>query len=249
MRPAPRLAVVDVLRGLAIAQMVAYHFVYDLHYFGWVDVVQTLDPRWIAWRSAIVSQFLAILGAGLVLRTRAAAPAPAPAPAPAFWRRWSQIAGAALLVSAATVVMFGPRFIWFGILHFGAAALLLSRPLVHLGALNLGIGAIAIAAGLLLKSHAVDPNAISWIGFATGKPASEDFVPLFPWLGVVWIGIGLASPWRDRGYPIAAPIRALAERAPGALAWAGRWPLSIYLLHQPLLMGTLYVVWMLRGGR
>ncbi len=34
--PQPRLPVVDLARGMAIVQMVVYHFIYDLTYFGWL---------------------------------------------------------------------------------------------------------------------------------------------------------------------------------------------------------------------
>ena len=50
--PMPRLAVVDLARGLAIVQMIAYHFIYDLTYFGWLHIAMTEEPGWIAWRNA-----------------------------------------------------------------------------------------------------------------------------------------------------------------------------------------------------
>jgi len=76
----------------------------------------------------------------------------------------------------------------------------------------------------------------------TYKPATEDYVPLLPWFGVVLIGIFLGrtlfggarvpewAQWESRG-PIAR-----------GLALAGRHSLVIYLVHQPLLMAVLWVV-------
>ena len=93
MSPAPRLPLVDALRGLAVAQMIVYHFIYDLAYFGWIDLVMTRDQPWVAWRTAIVTQFLLLVGVSLVLRT-SFKPSTAD-----FWKRWAQIAVAALLVS------------------------------------------------------------------------------------------------------------------------------------------------------
>ncbi len=122
-RPAPRLPLVDVLRGFAVAQMIVYHFIYDLNYFGWVTLRMLSDQPWVGWRAGIVTQFLLLVGVGLVLRT-SFKPGLVD-----FWRRWAQIAGAALLVSVGSAAVFGPRFIWFGILHFVAAALVLARPL------------------------------------------------------------------------------------------------------------------------
>ena len=130
-RPMPRLPVVDLARGFAIVQMVAYHFVYDLTYFGWLHIEMTQEPRWIAWRSAIVSQFVLIAGVGVGLADAAGRSGAR------FWRRWLQIAGAAALVSIASAWMFGPRLIWFGILHFVAVSLLLARRLPALGRIAL----------------------------------------------------------------------------------------------------------------
>ena len=128
---APRLPIVDVLRGFAVAQMIVFHFIYDLNYFGWVKLSMLTDQPWIGWRTAIVTQFLLLVGVGLVLR---ASFKPGTRD---FWRRWVEIAAAAVLVSLGSSLVFGPRFIWFGILHFVAAALVLARPLVRLGPWNL----------------------------------------------------------------------------------------------------------------
>src|SRR5512134_1792870 len=89
---APRLALVDALRGFAVAQMIVYHFIYDLDYFGWVDLVMTRDQPWLGWRTAIVTQFLLLVGLSLVLRTSFKPSAGD------FWKRWAQVAGPALLV-------------------------------------------------------------------------------------------------------------------------------------------------------
>jgi uncharacterized membrane protein len=229
--PPPRLALVDVLRGFAVAQMIVFHFIYDLNYFGWVTLSMLTDQPWIGWRTAIVTQFLLLVGVGLVLRT-SFKPGPRD-----FWRRWSQIAAAALLVSAGSAALFGPRVIWFGILHFVAAALLLARPLVRLGPRNLLFGALALGAGLLYANPAFNDFPANIIGFVAAKPKTEDYVPIFPWIGVVLIGMGLGSLWQRRGWAIAPQLRPLNEAPPRWLLFLGTWALTVYLVHQPLLMG------------
>ncbi|HWL74107.1 MAG TPA: heparan-alpha-glucosaminide N-acetyltransferase domain-containing protein, partial [Burkholderiaceae bacterium] len=144
---APRLQLVDALRGFAVAQMIVYHFIYDLAYFGWVNLAMTRDQPWIAWRSAIVTQFLLLVGVSLVLRT-SFKPSAAD-----FWKRWTQIAAAALLVSIGSWLVFGQRFIYFGILHFVAAALLLARPLLRLKAWNIVAGIACIAIGVIYTNE------------------------------------------------------------------------------------------------
>jgi uncharacterized membrane protein len=235
----PRLALIDALRGFAVAQMIAYHFIYDLNYFGWVKLAMTRDQPWVGWRTAIVTQFLLLVGVSLVLRT---------AYKPAwrdFWSRWAQIAVAAALVSAGTWLVFGPRYVWFGILHFIAVALVLARPLVALGPWNLLLGGAAIALGWWVKDAAFNPTPLNIVGFVTVKPRTEDYVPLFPWFGVVLIGVALGALWQRRGFAIAPALRALNEAPPRWLAFLGVWSLTVYLAHQPLMMGALWLVRMI----
>jgi uncharacterized membrane protein len=171
-----RLPFVDALRGFAVAQMIVYHFIYDLNYFGWVRLRLLIDQPWVGWRTAIVTQFLLLVGVSLTLRT---------AYKPSwrdFWKRWLQIVAAAALVSAGSWMLFGPRFIWFGILHFIAVALVFVRLSVPLGVWNLLLGAGALALGLLLADPAFNNAPFNAIGFVTQKPYSEDYVPLFPWI-------------------------------------------------------------------
>lgn len=233
---AVRLPIIDALRGFAVAQMIVYHFIYDLDYFGWVDLAMNRDHPWVAWRTAIVTQFLLLVGVSLVLRS---------AYKPGwgdFWRRWAEVAGAAALVSAGSWFVFGPRFIWFGILHFIAAALILGRLALPLGRWNLLLGLTVLLAGLTYSHPFFGTAVTSVIGFAPDKPRTEDYVPLFPWLGVVLMGMGLASVWRDRAFELAPAAQALNAAPPRLLVLLGTWALTVYLVHQPLLMGLLWVV-------
>jgi uncharacterized membrane protein len=234
--PAPRLALVDVLRGFAVAQMIVYHFIYDLNYFGWLKLSMLTDQPWVGWRTAIVTQFVLLVGVGLVLRTSFKPGVHD------FWRRWAQIAAAALLVSIGSAAVFGPRFVWFGILHFVAAALILARPFVRAGSWNLVIGAAVVAFGLLYANPMFNDTPASIIGLVTQKPRTEDYVPLLPWLGVVLIGAGLGSVWQRRAWVIPGALRPLNDRPPRILLFFGTWALSVYLLHQPILMGALWLV-------
>lgn len=232
----PRLGVVDFARGLAIIQMIAYHFIYDLTYFGWLHIQMTEEAGWIAWRDAIVAQFVLISGVGVELSDAAGRSGAR------FWRRWLQIAGAAILVSAVSAWLFGPRFIWFGILHFVAVALLLARPLAGHGPLGLALGAVALVLSASVSDARFDPPWLSWIGLVAHKPPTEDYVPLLPWFGVVSIGVGLAWMWRRRGFAVPPALQRLNSAPARALRWMGRWPLTIYLVHQPILMGVLFLV-------
>ncbi len=233
---ASRLRLVDALRGFAVAQMIVYHFIYDLAYFGWVNLAMTRDQPWIAWRTAIVTQFLLLVGVSLVLRT-SFKPSAAD-----FWKRWAQIAAAALLVSVGSWMVFGQRFIYFGILHFVAAALLLARPLVRLKAWNIPLGIVCILIGLAYTNEFFNTPPATIVGFMTFKPRTEDYVPLFPWIGVVLIGAGLAALWQRAQWRIPEALIPLNDRAPRWLLFLGTWALTVYLVHQPILLGAMTVL-------
>ncbi len=232
----PRLPLVDVLRGFAVAQMIVYHFIYDLDHFGYVQLAMTRDQPWLGWRTLIVTQFLLLVGVSLVLRL---------AHQPG-WRgfgwRWAQVAAAAALVSAGSWLMFGPRFIYIGILHFIALALLIARPLAPLRQWNLLLAAAAFAAWWLYRDPSFNPAPANIVGFVTIKPRTEDYVPLFPWLAAVFAGVGLGSLWQRRGFALAPSWQRLNARPPRLLVLLGTWALTVYLLHQPVMIGMLWLV-------
>ncbi|MDE2119510.1 MAG: DUF1624 domain-containing protein [Betaproteobacteria bacterium] len=232
-----RLGGLDSLRGLAIVWMMAFHFSFDLNWFGYIHTDFYTNPLWLWQRVCIVSLFLFSSGlAQAVGDARARGPR-------AFWRRWGQIFAAGLLVVLGSWLAFPASFIYFGILQ-GVAAMLLVHQLVgrRLGPWVLLLAPLAIAAPHLWADARFNPPWWNWTGLITRKPITEDYVPLLPWLGVFWLGAGAGALARRVGL---RPLRALPRVQP--LAWLGRWPLSIYLLHQPLLIGALWLVSRLLG--
>jgi len=236
-----RFAGIDALRGFAVAQMIVYHFIYDLNFFGWLRLAMTREQPWVGWRTAIVSQFLFLVGLSLVLRY-AFKPAWSD-----FWRRWLQIAAAAALVSLGSWLVFRDRFIFFGILHYIAVALILARLLVPLGRLNLLLGIAALLAGLLFKDAVFNATELTWIGFATRKPATEDYVPIFPWIGVTLLGVGLGAIWQRTQFAVPPALQPLNTAPPRLLIVLGTWALTVYLVHQPILLSLLWLLRKLSG--
>ncbi len=213
--------------------MIVYHFIYDLAYFRWIELAMTRDQPWVAWRTSIVTQFLLLVGVGLVLRT-SFKPATTD-----FWKRWTQIAAAALLVSAGSWLVFGPRFIYFGILHFVAAALILARPLLRLGAWNIALGVGFVLIGLTYADEFFNTPPATTVGFMTFKPRTEDYVPLLPWIGVVLIGVSLGVWWQRAQWRVPDALVPLNDHAPRGLLFLGKWALTVYLVHQPILLGAM----------
>jgi len=227
--------------------MTVYHFCFDLDHFGLIHENFARDPFWTWQRTAIVSGFLFTAGLSQAVALSQGQDWPR------FWKRWAQVAGAALLVTAGSALMFPKSFIYFGVLHGIAVMLIVMRLTAGWGVWLWPAGALAIAAKFIAPTViAAMPvlellNAPGWnaLGFISRLPVTEDYVPLLPWLGVMWWGVA-AGQWALRNRPHWLG----SMDAPGAgfrrgLVVMGRWSLSYYLLHQPVLMGlvTGWVWW------
>jgi len=248
---------IDAWRGLAIVWMALFHFSFDLNLYGWIEPRQVfhLDPFWTGQRTAIVSMFLLGAGAGQAVALSAGQSWPR------FWRRWAQVAAGAALVSAGSALMFPRSWISFGVLHGMAVMLLLLRGLgqgLGLGRSSAGpslpswrvlAGLLGLAALMLwLPRHASHPVFDSrWLngtGLVTHLPFTEDYVPVTPWLGVMLIGF-VATNWAlaHRRAWLAGPVPGLLK----PVAVLGRWSLSFYLVHQPVLIGLVLAAGALTG--
>jgi uncharacterized membrane protein len=236
---AERFDRLDALRGVAIVWMALFHLAFDLNYFGWLDPRQNFyhDPLWTVQRSCIVSLFLFCAGLSLAVAVHSGQRWPR------FWRRWVQVAGCALLVSAGSALMFPKSWISFGVLHGIAAMLVLARLAAPLGRGLWPLGALCIALPAFVQHPFFDSPWTHWVGLVTHKPVTEDFVPVLPWLGVVLFGLA-AGQWTLRTRPgwLSGPLAAPAQ----PLALLGRWSLSFYMLHQPVLIGLLTALQQLR---
>jgi uncharacterized membrane protein len=227
---------IDALRGASIVMMFAYHFSFDLNYFGVVRQNFYRDEFWIVARGCILGSFLVLVGISLALATRHGLRWQA------YCTRLVQIAACAIVVSIGSYLMFPASWIYFGVLHFIAVASVLGTAFARLAWANLAIGAVLIAIGMSTALPLFDHPWLSWFGLMTHKPVTEDYVPLLPWFGVVLIGMFIGK--RIFGDALQSP--ALQWRAGGPigrpLAWAGRHSLIIYMVHQPVLIGVLYVL-------
>lgn len=233
-RQRQRILAVDAGRGVAVLLMVAYHFCFDLNYFRLAHFDFHHGAFWLAARGSIVTLFLLLVGVSLHLASigglnRAA-----------YLRRLAWLVTCAGMVSATSYVMFPSSWIYFGVLHFIALASVLGLLFTRLHYLNLLLGAAITAAGLTLNHPWFDHAQLNWIGFVTHKPITEDYVPFFPWFGVVLLGMFAGAVLTGR---TGRPLRNW-RGLPGGdlLGWLGRHSLAVYMLHQPLLLGALYLL-------
>lgn len=228
---------IDVVRGIALFAMAIFHSAWDLSFLGIVKIDVAGSFGWQVFARAIAGTFLFIAGASLVLATRNGFNRTA------YVKRLAVIAAAAAAVSAGTYLVIGDEFVVFGILHHIAAA-----SIIGLAVLRLPIWVVAALVPLALAlPHFVASSDQSYgpayfFGLAPHGPPSVDYVPLFPWLAAGFAGMaaarlalrfssnGLWTRWRARHVPSRL------------IAFLGRWSLTVYLVHQPIILGLLYLL-------
>ncbi len=224
---------------MAIVWMAMFHFCFDLNHFHFIRQNFYIDPVWTVQRACIVTLFMFCAGAGqAVAHEQGQGWA-------RFWRRWAQVAGCALLVTLGSWWMFPRSYISFGVLHGFALLLIIARVTAGAGGWLLPLGLLAVCLPQWVQHPFFDSRWTNWVGLITHKPVTEDYAPILPWLGVVWWGVALGR-WvlAKRPHWLTGPVPTVLS----PLAALGRWSLSFYMLHQPVLIGALMAIVALRGG-
>lgn len=231
-----RIAGLDILRGVAMFAMIFYHANWDLSAYGLIDVDVGSDPPWKAFARLIAGTFLALVGFNLVLATRnGIRPWP-------YLRRLAIVGVAAIAVSVATYFFMPDSFIFFGILHHIFVASILALLFVWAPLWLIAVVAVfSLAAPSLLTDPFFDTPALLFLGLSANPQPTADYVPIFPWFGIVLAGVGLGRLFLDFGIGSAMAGWRPGGRLVRIVMFFGRWSLPIYLVHQPILLGALFL--------
>ena len=231
----PRIWEIDFLRGVSIILMVGYHLLYDLgdmvglgSFLGFSTNLST--QAWIIAQYFFAGLFVILSGISSTLSR-------------GNIRRALKLLAVALLVTAATFVFDRSSTIHFGILHCLAVSILIyglmfqqAKPLACALAGGAVIG-LAVVLPLALKGVPIRFDWLLPFGIHSPTYGSFDYFPLLPWLGIFLGGSALGKSVYSARHSL------IRKRLPSTFVnVAGRHSLLIYIIHQPIILGILYLL-------
>lgn len=245
-----RLRGFDVLRGFSVVSMVSFHFCYDLAYLWGAPLSWFESPFQDVWRASISWVFLALAGIMCAYSRN-------------NLKRGLRYLSLALAIYAVTYLAQVDTPISFGIIYCMGFSTILVGLLRRFGLgawrgwrawvlssciLALFLLTLAVPSGSFGLAWAGGPSVrmpvdlyqrglLSWLGFPGPRFASGDYYPPLPF-SLVFVA---AYVWWQ-GSEHAKITQWLAKLSCAPLEWVGRHPLSIYVLHQPLLLVLSYVL-------
>ncbi|HVP96598.1 heparan-alpha-glucosaminide N-acetyltransferase [Methanoregula sp.] len=231
---------IDILRGIAILMMILFHTLFDLAFFR-IAPIDVSEGFWRYFAYATATLFLLIVGVSLsVSHARALRKIQGRALVQKFLLRGGGIFCCGLLVTVATWWYLQEGYVIFGILHLIGISVMLSPLFFRFRTGNAVIGILFIVIGWILAA-VPGPMALLVFGIHPLTFVSVDYTPIFPWMGVVLIGLAIGEYAYPRGerrwvVPRLPPI------AETPLSFLGRHSLVIYLVHQPVILLILYLV-------
>ncbi len=207
--------------------MVAFHATYDAVTLYGFQIDWFLNPLiQNAWRNSISWTFLLIAGIMCSFSRNNV-------------RRAARYLGVALLIWIATTVAAVDTPINYGIIFcMGASTALyvLVNPLLKRlpNAVGFAVFAIVFLATLQIPQSCYDVPHIAWLGFPDFTFSSGDYYPLIPYSFMFLAGSCLGA-YLKRYIDGGHENKVLEIDLP-VLRFIGKHPLSIYLIHQPLLI-------------
>ena len=233
---------IDFLRGIAIILMVGFHFIYDLNHIRIIYYKLWEGPFDYA-SKIVASVFFVLVGISLTIRyNRVKNKDSAENIRSQFFIRGIKLIGLGLIITIISWLIIPDRFVIFGVLHCIGVSIILAIPFINKKMITIFLGGIIIIIGIYLKFITIDVNWFIPLGFVPPKFFSIDFFPLFPWFGIVLIGISLGHYLYPNGNRrIRLPINDQKKYIKN-ICFLGRHSLYIYFLHQPILFAVIFFI-------
>lgn len=228
---------IDILRGIAIINMIIFNYSVALSYLK----IYSLNLG-LTYAVLIASTFIFLSGMCLTISYSRVKKWKQKEIYKKFFLRGLKIFIYGILITVITFLAFPEAFIIFGILHFIGVSIILGQFFLNFKKLNLFLGLLIIVLGIYLLNFRFDFSWLLWLGFVPKNLYTFDYFPILPWFGVTLLGIFFGNILYKNGKRI-FKIRDLSNLSiVKFLAFLGRKSLIIYLAHQPLLILFLLIL-------
>ena len=225
-----RIWEIDFFRGIALLLMVAFHLIFDLTDF-WGYNLNYMNGFWYYEGKLSAIMFTAIAGVSSTLGVY-------------HFRRGLVVFVWGMFITLATYLYNPQTYIRFGILHMLGSCMILFPFIKNLspGWLILA-GTAIIASGQWTAQLTIPSSLLLPFGIIPADFTSLDYYPLLPWSGFFLYGAALGQVLYKEHY---SRLPQLSWLQP--LTALGRHSLAVYLIHQPLLLATLYILHRFQNG-
>lgn len=227
---------VDIFRGFAFLNMFVYHSLLFGKQYELIEATILNGLAWQIYQKLIAGSFFFLVGVSVYLGYATTKKINLQK----YFQRWGQVAGCGLIVTLTSAVLYPGAIVTFGILQAISVCSLLSLMLVRCRLIRLAIplGLLVVLAGVFFQDPVFNQRWLNWIGFSTEIYPTKDHQALFPWLGVVWVGLG-CGPW------IATQCARLVIPESPASRWLkvmGQHTLLLYMAHVPMILMALEAI-------
>ncbi|WP_456328121.1 heparan-alpha-glucosaminide N-acetyltransferase [Archaeoglobus sp.] len=220
---------IDFLRGIGIILMLISNFVTDLQIF----LNYPYSPFWQAFAMFTASIFVFTSGASFYVSYTQKR---------SFRRilkRFAKLMSLGFLITVVTAILFREGTIYFGILHFLALAWILAIPFYRLKSLSVVSALFFILLYPLVDSVHAQTLAFLPLGITPPSFYTFDYFPIFPWFGIFLLGFKFGE---------AVMKSSNNNEKFKSICFLGRNSLKIYLLHQPILVSIILLLFGDRSG-
>lgn len=240
-----RLHILDTIRGIALISMILFHTAWDLSYIYGIEILQKLDYFAFIWQQSICITFIFLSGFCFNLGKR-------------HFLRGVTVFSAGALITAVTYFVMPENIILFGILTMLGSAMLIFallrkilikfNPLISFAvSLLLYLLTRDISDGYLgfygvkiapLSASLYCNGFTAFLGFPERTFFSADYFPLLPWLFLFSAGFFLFLYLKKKNIAVKS-----GSNIP-VINFLGRNSLIVYLLHQPIIYGVLFLIFL-----
>lgn len=247
-----RYRLLDTIRGITIISMILFHGLWDLVYFDLTDVGLLESKGAYIWQQSICWTFILLSGFCFDIGRH-------------HLKRGLLSLGGGIIISIVTTLFVNDARDIFGVLWLLGSSTLLMIPLDKLlGKIKKSgwyIAGIIISAGLFIITRDINRGFLgfegfdifklpenlyhgyfmTYLGFLAPDFYSSDYFSIFPWFFLFLTGYFIRKITKD----INGIEKTMRKFGIGLFEFLGRHSLIIYMLHQVVLYGVVYLVSMI----